>query len=228
MAEQHSLPRKPLPTHTLDWETSKPRPSSTSFLARILPRRSKPPAATTATTTSRRTSYLDRLLPPHKRYLNSRLSRRAFLALLAALALALLLALILGLALGLRNRGSSQPLPLPGTGITSTGDLTYYDPGLGACGATNFVNESIVAVSHALFDAAAGQAGSGSNPNANPLCGKVIRISSRAAGANRSVDVTVRDRCTGCAVADLDVTESVFDRLAQRAEGRVKCSWVWV
>lgn len=45
----------------------------------------------------------------------------------------------------------------------------------------------VCAVSHILFDAAS----TGSNPNANPLCGMKVRVKRGEA----SVDVTVVDRC---------------------------------
>jgi hypothetical protein len=70
----------------------------------------------------------------------------------------------------------------------------------------------------------------GTNPNANPLCGKKIRASrfNEAAGEQRSVDLTVTDRCTGCAPTDIDVTISVFDQLAVRDHGRVLTEWAWL
>jgi len=66
-----------------------------------------------------------------------------------------------------RNRN----LPLPSNTETHTGDLTYYGTGLGACGVTSGDNDDIVSVSHIIFDAAS----TGSDPNANPLCGRKIR-----------------------------------------------------
>ncbi|KAH6639992.1 RlpA-like double-psi beta-barrel-protein domain-containing protein-containing protein, partial [Truncatella angustata] len=111
---------------------------------------------------------------------------------------------------------------------TFTGDLTYYAPGLGACGVTSSSEDDIVSVSHIVFDAAS----TGSNPNANPLCGRKIRIqrdgSEGKKRANSSVDVTVVDRCTGCAQADLDVSLGVFTQLAKEEDGRVEMSWAWL
>lgn len=68
------------------------------------------------------------------------------------------------------------------------------------------------------------------NPNANPLCGKKIRITRYDAskGGNSSADVTVVDRCTGCQPDDLDLSLSVFERLAEETEGRVVGSWAWL
>ncbi|KAK6612408.1 hypothetical protein H4I96_01621 [Botrytis cinerea] len=130
-----------------------------------------------------------------------------------------------GLGLGLKH-SSSKALPLPSNGGIFTGDLTYYAPGLGACGITSSSSESICAVSHIIFDAAS----TSSNPNANPLCGRKIRITrQKASGSgNNTVDVTVVDRCVGCKAEDLDLSITVFEKLALEAEGRVTGSWAWL
>ncbi len=78
----------------------------------------------------------------------------------------------------------------------------------------------VCAVSHTLFDAAS----TGSNPNENPLCGMKLRL--RRNG--KSEDVKVVDRCVGCKVTDLDVTEAVFEEVAELAQGRVKVEWAWL
>ncbi|KIW72516.1 hypothetical protein PV04_00701 [Phialophora macrospora] len=129
--------------------------------------------------------------------------------------------LIIGLAAGLSTRKHTQNLPLPsGNGGPYTGDLTYYEPGLGACGVTSQNSDKIVAISHLVFDAVS----VGSNPNANPLCGKKIR----ARRDNKSVDLTVVDRCTGCQPKDLDVTIDTFAGLADVDLGRVLVEWNWL
>lgn len=112
-------------------------------------------------------------------------------------------------------------LPLPSSnGGPYSGDLTYYNPALGSCGDTNSDSDLIVAVSHIIFDAAS----KGSNPNANPLCGLKIRLRRN----DNSVDVKVVDRCTGCAATDLDVTEAVFEKVANLDQGRVTVDWAWL
>ncbi|KAI0139237.1 RlpA-like double-psi beta-barrel-protein domain-containing protein-containing protein [Pestalotiopsis sp. NC0098] len=184
-----------------------------------------PPAATAGATLTMR-QRLDHILPPHRTYFGR--SRR-FLLLFVLLPLAILLFIVLplaiGLGVGLAHHSGSSNLPLPSNTATFTGDLTYYAPGLGACGETSTSSDDIVSVSHIIFDAAS----TGSNPNANPLCGKKIRIErANGSGGNSSVDVTVVDRCTGCAAADLDTTLSVFTQLAEEAEGRVQMSWAWL
>jgi hypothetical protein len=160
--------------------------------------------------------------PSQKRSLFSRwrnLARRTKIIILVAILA--LIALIIGLAAGLSTRKHTQNLPLPsGNGGPYTGDLTYYAPGLGACGVTSQNSDKIVAISHIVFDAVS----VGSNPNANPLCGKKIR----ARRDDKSVDLTVVDRCTGCQPKDLDVTIDTFAELADVDLGRVLVEWNWL
>jgi len=100
-----------------------------------------------------------------------------------------------------------------------SGQGTYYDTGLGSCGITSASTDYIVAISHLLMDGSYT-----ANPNANPYCGKKIR----AFRNGKSVDVTVVDRCTGCALDDLDFSESAFLQLASIDEGRVDITWEWI
>ncbi|CAJ2510622.1 Uu.00g062470.m01.CDS01 [Anthostomella pinea] len=174
-------------------------------------------------------SRFDTAVPPHRTYFGR--SRR-FLLLFIILPLAILLFIVLPLAVGLgvglsRRSKHSQDLPLPGNADVHTGDLTYYGPGLGACGVVSTSSDNIVSVSHYTFDAAS----TGSNPNNNPLCGKKIRVQRdfvEDGKGNRSVDVTVVDRCVGCAPTDLDLSIAVFTQLAPEDSGRVVGSWAWL
>jgi hypothetical protein len=141
-------------------------------------------------------------------------------------------------------------LPLPGGAETFTGDLTYYDPGLGACGIDSGDNDPVVAVSHYTFDAVQ----TGSDPNQNPLCGRKIRATrvDERSGKSVSIDVTVIDRCkcpaitsgsrerysssfhanltvgTGCEPTDIDVSPAMFDKMADHDLGRVVVTWAWL
>jgi hypothetical protein len=148
------------------------------------------------------------------------------LRILVVVGIVVLLALILGLAIGLGTRSKTQNLPLPGgNGGPFSGELTYYDPGLGSCGVTSSSSQNIVAVAHSLYDAAQ----TGSDPNQNPLCGRKIRAKRVKEGSGeRSVDLTVVDRCTGCAPKDIDVSLSVFKQLADPDLGRVDVTWNWL
>ena len=87
----------------------------------------------------------------------------------------------------------SRFIPLPNGAETYTGDLTYYDPGLGACGIDSGDNDAVVAISHYTFDAAQ----TSSDPNQNPLCNRKIRATrvDERTGKSVSIDVTVIDRC---------------------------------
>lgn len=103
---------------------------------------------------------------------------------------------------------------------TYSGDGTYYAPGMGACGETSSESDYIVAISKDLFD----QYTPDGNPNHNTLCGKKIQ----AYYEGKSVDVTVVDRCEGCAYGSLDFSPTAFSQLADESLGRIKITWNWV
>ena len=127
-------------------------------------------------------------------------------------------------------RSSEQDLPLPTNSQKFVGDLTYFQTGLGACGETNGQQDLIVSISHFVFDAAGSSSDTGGNSNDNPLCGKMVRASryDEQYGEQRSVDLKVADRCTGCQPDDLDTTIGAFERLAPSADGRVDVTWAWL
>lgn len=99
-------------------------------------------------------------------------------------------------------------------GTSYSGDLTYYQTGLGACGCTSGQSDAIVAVSESLFD----QYTIAGNPNLNPLCGKQVSIT----GVNgQAYTATIVDRCTGCKVEDLDLSQGFFNTVTNNGDGRV-------
>ncbi|CAG7935578.1 unnamed protein product [Penicillium nalgiovense] len=100
------------------------------------------------------------------------------------------------------------------------GDLTWYETGLGACGWFNNGGDHVCAVSHIVYD----RANVDGNPNHNPLCGRPIHIQR----GDRGIDVTLVDRCEGCAEFDIDVTRGVFEALGNLDEGRVHTDWWWI
>ncbi|MCJ1341633.1 hypothetical protein MMC09_006929 [Bachmanniomyces sp. S44760] len=166
---------------------------------------------------------LDKIIPAHRQYFGQQ--RRTFLIILGII-MFLLVALVIGLAAGLSVHPRSQNLPLPSNSQPHTGDLTYYDPALGSCGVMSTGGEMVFAVSHSVFDSFA----RGSNPNANPLCGRRIRASrfDEQANAQRSVDLTLVDRCVGCNPTDIDVSPAAFAELADPGAGRVTVTWAWL
>ncbi|UJR13166.1 hypothetical protein I4U23_000189 [Adineta vaga] len=116
-----------------------------------------------------------------------------------------------------KRSGSNPP---PSNGNQRSGDATYYDPGLGACGINSGGNELVCAVASPDFDP---QTPNG-NPNNNKLCGRRISVN----GPKGSVTVSVVDRCPGCKSGDLDLSPAAFDRIANRNQGRVRITWRFV
>ncbi|KAI8633893.1 RlpA-like double-psi beta-barrel-protein domain-containing protein-containing protein [Xylariaceae sp. FL1651] len=87
-----------------------------------------------------------------------------------------------------------------------TGDITYYQPGLGACGETNTDSEHVVALSPADY---------------NGNCGKTITITKDG----KKVSAKVVDKCPSCASGSIDVSSTVFEALADLSVGRTTVSW---
>ncbi|KAK7700746.1 hypothetical protein SLS57_011998 [Botryosphaeria dothidea] len=168
-------------------------------------------------------SKFDAACPPHKKYLG--LKRRTFLLVLLGVVIAII-ALAVGLGVGLSKKSGSENLPLPNNSDQHTGDLTFYNPGLGACGETSTDNDDIVSLSWKIWN----EVQTGSDPNQVVLCGKKIRARrfNEDVSAERSVDLTVVDRCTGCEPTDIDVSPGAFEKLAPIASGRVTVTWAWL
>ncbi|CAI4218875.1 unnamed protein product [Parascedosporium putredinis] len=135
------------------------------------------------------------------RYLG--LSRNYFLLfVLTPALLVILIALAVGLGVGLSDRGQNLPFPSSDEGPWE-GDITYYEPGIGACGKVSKSNEMIVAV-------------------------RVRRDFVEEGKGPQSVDLTVVDRCTGCEPTDLDMSITAFKKLAREVDGRVLATWTWL
>ncbi|KAJ6604748.1 RlpA-like double-psi beta-barrel-protein domain-containing protein-containing protein [Mycena vulgaris] len=106
----------------------------------------------------------------------------------------------------------------------NTGEATYYNTGLGACGFTDSDSTSyIAAMSVEIFDNYPNY--DGTNPNNNPLCKKKVK----ATYNGKSVTVAITDRCTGCSATDLDFSPLAFQELAELSVGRLTgMTWEWV
>ncbi|KAL1405503.1 hypothetical protein Q8F55_009139 [Vanrija albida] len=89
-----------------------------------------------------------------------------------------------------------------------SGDATYYEVGLGACGHTNSGTEYVVAMNAAQY--AGGS-----------LCGQTVTISANG----RSAQATVVDLCPGCAFGALDLSESLFTFFNPTSVGRFTIDW---
>lgn len=105
----------------------------------------------------------------------------------------------------------------PASGESFTGELTYFTPGMGACGHTSGEGDKMVAVAESLFD----KYTTGGNPNNNPLCGQKLTIKG---GDGQSHSATIWDRCPGCKEGDLDLPQEFFNEVTMKdgkpADGR--------
>ena len=106
------------------------------------------------------------------------------------------------------NKGTSSDT----SGTTYTGALTFYYPagGLGACGSAIQNTDLVCALSGQLYD-------SFGLSVASAACGKTAIVQL----GGKSVQVTIKDRCAGCQLNDIDCTPAVFDQLADPSQGRV-------
>ncbi|KAI4284246.1 MAG: hypothetical protein L6R38_001577 [Xanthoria sp. 2 TBL-2021] len=93
-----------------------------------------------------------------------------------------------------------------------TGDMTYYDPGMGSCGIASGPNDDIVALSNAIMQ-------NGGNPNANPKCGSMIGIWNPYTKKHYTAKVV--DTCGACKPEDIDVSPALFKKVAPNGNGRV-------
>ncbi|KAI1779171.1 RlpA-like double-psi beta-barrel-protein domain-containing protein-containing protein [Hypoxylon cercidicola] len=101
-----------------------------------------------------------------------------------------------------------------GGAVAYSGDMTYFTPGLGACGKHNSETDHVVAL-------AAAQYGGDANPNKAKVCGRKISI--RYGG--KTASATVVDKCPSCASGSINVSPAVFKQLASLDKGRVKVTW---
>ncbi|KAG2202634.1 hypothetical protein INT47_002066 [Mucor saturninus] len=114
----------------------------------------------------------------------------------------------------------AAPTSPAGSGSTSfSGDGTWFDIGLGSCGQTNTDTDFVAALN-------APQMMNGANPNANPMCGKQIKITNPANG--KSVTVKIVDTCPPCASGSVDLSPAAFGAIADLSAGRIKINWVFV
>lgn len=132
--------------------------------------------------------------------------------------------------------------------VAYSGDLTYYTPGLGACGFTNSEADAVVAL-------AVDQYGSDPNPNNAAVCGRQIAINCEsipptahthrmlhflcihqpthvltgdAPDNGKTAIAEVVDKCWGCASGSIDVSPTVFSQLEDLSAGRVQVSWDFI
>jgi len=122
---------------------------------------------------------------------------------------ALTLLPILALLAGAAPLATPRLPKVPKTGIANIGEGTYYQPGLGACGAYNVPTDMIAAVA----------IGRGKGE-----CGKRVRVRR----GKKYVDVVIQDLCGACKPGDIDMTEEAFKKLGTLGEGRVPVKWSYL
>lgn len=96
--------------------------------------------------------------------------------------------------------------------FTFQGDITFYSPGLGSCGILSSDSEPVVALAVSMMNNPA-------NPNKNPKCGTQIHIFNPQTGETHSGIIV--DTCYSCQYEDLDLSHSLFQRIAPYGNGRV-------
>ncbi|PQE27565.1 allergen asp f7 protein [Rutstroemia sp. NJR-2017a BBW] len=95
------------------------------------------------------------------------------------------------------------------SGAPCTGDITFYDAGLGACGwTTDGTTEAIIALPYELM---------GTQSNGNPYCGLYVTISYGGK--------TVVDKCMGCTGNSIDLSRAAWNQLASEDVGRTQAEW---
>ncbi|KAF8930620.1 hypothetical protein BGZ52_000890 [Haplosporangium bisporale] len=104
---------------------------------------------------------------------------------------------------------------LPACTAQYTGDATFYDDfGLEDCGTHSSISDYVVRVAAPTFDS---YPGAGDDPKQNPICFKHINVNYQG----RSIEVTIVGRCADCRGADLDLTPTAFDALADPSVGKL-------
>ncbi|ORY73460.1 RlpA-like double-psi beta-barrel-protein domain-containing protein-containing protein, partial [Protomyces lactucae-debilis] len=102
---------------------------------------------------------------------------------------------------------------------TFSGEATYYNLGLTACGQTYTDSDMVAAISFPLFNR-----DSPANPNLAPSCGKKIKVMR----GGKSVVVQIRDKCEACKEYDVDLSPAAFNQLGVEQEGRFPITWQYL
>ena len=102
-------------------------------------------------------------------------------------------------------------------GQPCSGEITFYDTGLGACGTTDDGrNENVFALAHGMM---------GTQSNGNPFCGRRAEVTLDG----KTVVGKLVDKCMGCTGQDIDLSHKMFQALADEGRGRVSgVSWKFI
>jgi len=95
-----------------------------------------------------------------------------------------------------------------------SGQATWFDVGLGACGITNTNDQLVVALSSLIYDG-------------GEYCFTNIQITNTANGVTQTGEVV--DKCPGCGEYDIDLSPSLFEALgADLSQGVIQVEWEFV
>ncbi len=64
------------------------------------------------------------------------------------------------------------------------------------------------------------------NPNLDPMCRRSARVTDPSTG--RSVEVRIKDKCSGCASGDIDLSPAAFRQLRDLGVGRFRANWDFI
>ncbi|KAF9562855.1 hypothetical protein CPC08DRAFT_706368 [Agrocybe pediades] len=90
------------------------------------------------------------------------------------------------------------------------GDATFYNTGVGSCGARSVDADYVVALS--------------SQERVGGHCYQHISITYQG----RNIDATVVDTCPGCSQYSIDLSPAAFSALAPLNAGRIQVDWHYV
>ncbi|KAI0406827.1 RlpA-like double-psi beta-barrel-protein domain-containing protein-containing protein [Xylaria palmicola] len=94
------------------------------------------------------------------------------------------------------------------TVAAKSGRMTWFNPGLGACGQTDNDGSPVVALN-------SGDYAGGSN------CGRWITIQANG----KQTAARVADLCPGCPANGIDVSPAIFDDIAPLTQGVAQVNW---
>ncbi|CZS98538.1 hypothetical protein WAI453_005745 [Rhynchosporium graminicola] len=99
------------------------------------------------------------------------------------------------------------------TGSPCSGDITFYEAGMGACGETNNgETDKVIALPVGMM---------GAQSNGNPYCGKTVTIKK----GSKNTTAIVMDKCMGCVGNSIDLSNAAFAELAEFGVGRTTAEW---
>lgn len=96
-----------------------------------------------------------------------------------------------------------------------TGDATYYDLGLTACGEVYSNYDYVAAIAFSYWTTP--------NPNNDPMCQKSVRVIDPTNG--KSIVVAIKDKCFACKRDDIDLSPIAFEQFRNKDVGRFTVTW---